>query len=209
MIPLSLLVLGSAQVQILLIGGGVFGLDCGRETFRTGAPKNQLRFFDRVTGIGRGACAVFVANGAIDIRGLAALPANHVVVIVLNAIFVKRGRTGRLNTPDNALLGKDAKGVVDRLSRDSSNFGAHVLGDFVSGAVRAVGDRAKHGQALRGDLDAVMAQYGDGVGEHGTSIPPNSGLSQVFGFIKSNTETGVRPSRGGWPDCLGVARVVC
>jgi hypothetical protein len=66
-------------------------------------------------------------------------------------------RPGRLDAPEQTIVGEDPEGVVDSLPRDGADLGPCLVGHLVSGAVRSSGDRPQNGQALRGDLDAVLA----------------------------------------------------
>ena len=52
----------------------------------------------------------------------------------------------------------DGEGVVHRLAGDRADLGPHDLVDVVGGAVRSVGHRPQHGQALGRDLQAVATQ---------------------------------------------------
>jgi hypothetical protein len=56
-------------------------------------------------------------------------------MVVTDPILVASRRPGRLNAPDEALLGQDPAGVVYRLSRNSTDLRTNVLGDVVRRAV--------------------------------------------------------------------------
>lgn len=97
-------------------------------------------------------------NGAVDVDRFPAGAADHVVVMIPDPIFVAGRRTGRLDAPDEALLNQEAERVVNRLARDGSDIGTHILGDGVCRAVGATRNRSQHGQALGCNLDAAFAE---------------------------------------------------
>src|SRR5690606_888251 len=140
------------------------------EAVGAGAPVDDFSFVDAVAGVGGGGQARGVAGGAIDVDGLAAGAADEVMVVVADAIFVKRGGTSGLDAADEALVGEKVEGVVDGLPGDDADFGADAFGDFVGGAVGPVRHGAKHGKTLGRDLDAVVAQEVGRVGNHGDRI---------------------------------------
>jgi hypothetical protein len=74
-----------------------------------------------------------------------------VVVIVARPIFVKGRGPGGLNAPDDAFVGQDPEGVVNRLFGNGPDLGAHFLGECVRRGVGAMRDRPKHSDALGGD----------------------------------------------------------
>jgi hypothetical protein len=70
----------------------------------TGAPVDDLRLIDLKTGVIGCAQAGCRTDGAIDILGFSAGAADQVVVVVADAILIKRGRTRGLNAADQTLF---------------------------------------------------------------------------------------------------------
>jgi hypothetical protein len=110
----------------------------------------------------------------IDIDSKTAMPTDYVVVVVIDPVLVPGGRTGRLDTADQALLGQGTQGVIHRLTRDGADLSSHKLLDLVCGAMRPVGHRTQYGQALSGHLDTVLAEEVRRIGQlapgHGQTI---------------------------------------
>ena len=82
-----------------------------------------------------------VADRAVDVDHPAAGAADEVVVVVADAVLVAGRRAGRLDAPEEAVVGEDGEGVVDRLARDGADLGPHGRVDVVGRAVRQVGHR--------------------------------------------------------------------
>ena len=100
------------------------------------------------------------------------------VVIVTHSILIKDRRPGGLDAPDEALLGQDPEGVVHRLSRDGTDLGANVLGDFFRRTMGPTRHRPKHGQALSRDLDTVFAKDFGWIVRHNLIDMSKDGLCQ-------------------------------
>ena len=79
------------------------------------------------------------------------------VVIVTHPILVPGRRTGRLDAPDETLVGQQSEGIVYRLAGYAADLRTHGLRDVVRGAVRSIGHGAQNGQTLRRDLDTVLS----------------------------------------------------
>jgi hypothetical protein len=80
------------------------------------------------------------------------------VVIVPYPVFVKRRRTGGLDTPQQPLFHECSKNIVNCLTRYDSDLRSHKLSDLVRSAVRAGLDSPEDGQSLSSDRDAMAAK---------------------------------------------------
>ena len=129
-----------------------------RDTVGAAAPVDDLGLVDLVARVVGGRQARGVADRAVDVDHPAAGSADEVVVVVADPVLVAGRRPGRLDAPEEALVGEDAEGVVHRLARDRTDLGPHDAVDVVGGAVRPVGHRPQDGQALGRDLQAVLAE---------------------------------------------------
>jgi hypothetical protein len=109
-------------------------------------------------------------------------PANEVVMIVIDPVFVPGRRTGRLDAPDEAIFGQDAQSVVHGLTRYCSDISAYHVFDLVRRAMRSGGHRPQDGQTLSRYLNTALAKE---VGrdrycpEHNLDSCSDSGLCQV------------------------------
>jgi hypothetical protein len=97
------------------------------------------------------------------------------MMVVPYPILISGRRPGRLDAPDEAVLGQDAEGVVHRLAGDGADLGPHVLVDVVGGAVRSTGHRSHDRQTLRRDLQPVLTEHGGivvdgGLSGHGANL---------------------------------------
>jgi hypothetical protein len=63
-----------------------------------------------------------------------------------------------LDAFDEAPIGQDPDGVVDRLTRDGTDLGPRDFGDVLHRAVRSIGHRLHDCQTLSRDLDTVSAK---------------------------------------------------
>jgi hypothetical protein len=82
-----------------------------------------------------------------------------VVVVVADTVLVARGRTGRLDSADQPFVYEERERVVNRLSRNRANIGAHFLSDLVGGRVGTNRDCPQYCQPLGRNLDALLAQH--------------------------------------------------
>jgi hypothetical protein len=106
------------------------------------------------------------ADGTIDVNQAAADPTNQVVMIIADAIF-KSGRQPRgLNAADEALGHQHAERIIDRLQRDSADFGPDELGNAVGSDMWLACHHAHDRQSLSRHLDAVFAKQGSGITDH-------------------------------------------
>src|SRR3954453_13676265 len=80
------------------------------------------------------------------------------MVVVANPVLVAGRRPGRLDAPEEALVGESREGVVHRLTRDGSDLGAYDRVDVVRCAVRSVGHRPQNSKTLGRHLQAVPAE---------------------------------------------------
>ena len=78
-------------------------------------------------------------------------------MVVTDSILVQGWRPGRLDAPDEALLGQDFEGVVYSLSRNGTDCGTNVTCDVFRRAVGPTRHSPQHGQTLGRDLDTVLA----------------------------------------------------
>src|ERR1035437_7937819 len=99
-----------------------------RLTLRTSTPVRDVGFVDLVAVVvGRGE-ARRSTDGAVDVDETSAYATYEVMVVVVDAIFVAGWWPDGLNSPDEALVGEDAEGVVDGLARDRADFNSDHLG---------------------------------------------------------------------------------
>ncbi len=69
-------------------------------------PIDHFSFIDDETRVVRGAQARAFANRAIDVDRFTAIAADQMVVVVAHAILVAGRGTGRLDAPDQSLIGQ-------------------------------------------------------------------------------------------------------
>ena len=147
---------------------------------RTAPPVGDFGFFDLVALVvgrretGRG------TDRAVDVDDATADPADQVVVVVADAIFVARRRAGRLDAADQAFGDEQGERVVDGLQRDRADLETGDLGHAIGGGVGLARHRPQDRQALRRDLDAVFTEECGRVGNHESHDRSNTGMIQVL-----------------------------
>jgi hypothetical protein len=99
------------------------------------------------------------ADGAIDVVHQITPSANEMVMIVSNPVLVAGNRSCRLYSTQEVLLDEDPKCVVHGLTGDRSQLVANGLGDVLSGDVWVASHGFHHGDALSGDLEALISQF--------------------------------------------------
>ena len=129
-----------------------------REAIRTTAPIGDLGFVDLVTTIVDGRETRRGADRAVDVHHAAADATNQMVMVVADSILEASRRPGGLDAPDESLGDQQAQGVVHRLERDRPDPGPDGLSHALGRDVRLAGDREQIGQALSGDLNAVLTK---------------------------------------------------
>ena len=92
------------------------------------------------------------------------------VVVVANASFEPRGRTGRLNAPEQPLGREDTERVIHRLDRDGADLGPDGVGDRIGSDVRLSGDGAQDGQPLGRHLNSALPEELSRIGCHGVIL---------------------------------------
>jgi hypothetical protein len=137
----------------------------------------------------RGGQAGRFADGAVDVDRFSTCAADQVVVIVTNAVFEAGRRPGGLNPPEQPLLGQHAEGIVNCLSRDGTDFGAHFLGNGVRRTVRATCYGPQHSQSLDCDLETVIAEQLGWVGGHAQI------LGRILDFVQKWTDASFSPKK--------------
>ena len=127
------------------------------------------------------------ADGAIDVIHQITPSANEMVMIVSNPVLVAGNRSCGLYPTQEVLLDEDPKCVVHGLTGDRSQLVANGLGDVLSGGVRVASQGFHHGDALSGDLEALISQFVsevDGVRVvHEQYDSTDSGLGQELGYV--------------------------
>lgn len=108
-----------------------------RLTLRTYAPIRDVGFVDLVAVVVRRGEARRGTDCAVDVDEMTADATDEVMVVVIDAILVASGRPYWLNSPDEALFGEDAEGVVDGLARDRADFISDHLGNVFGRDVRS------------------------------------------------------------------------
>jgi hypothetical protein len=144
------------------------------ETLGATAPVHYLGLVDLVTRVVVRGQTRRGADCAVDIDHPAASAAGQVVVVVTGPTLEARRRPGGLDAPNETLLGKDAEGVVHRLTGDDADLGPYGLGDVVRSAVRLTRYRRQNRQALGRDLNAVLAEEIGWIVTHNWRIRPIS-----------------------------------
>jgi hypothetical protein len=131
----------------------------------TAAPIDDLGLIDLVPSIIGDLQTRRRPQRAIDVDRLTARSTDQVVVVVPHTMLITSGRSGWLDTPQEALAHQNAESVVHPLTRDGTDLASHRLGHLVGGAVGLIGHGPQDGQTLGRDLDAVPAkQIGVAVG---------------------------------------------
>ncbi len=77
-------------------------------------------------------------------------------MVVVDPILVPGRRSGRLNAPDQPLVGQNPQGVVNGLTGDGAYLGACDLLDVIRRPVGSARHGPHDGQALRRDLDSGL-----------------------------------------------------
>ena len=149
------------------------------------APVDDLGLVDEETMVVVCGEARGRADGAIDVIHQITPSANEMVMIVSNPVLVAGNRSCGLYPTQEVLLDEDPKCVVHGLTGDRSQLVANGLGDVLSGGVRVASQGFHHGDALSGDLEALISQF---VGEvdgvrvvHEQDHSTDSGLGQELG----------------------------
>lgn len=99
------------------------------------------------------------ADGAIDVVHQITPSANEMVMIVSNPVLVAGNRSCGLYPTQEVLLDEDPKCVVHGLTGDRSQLVANGLGYVLSGDVWVASQGFHHGDALSGDLEALISQF--------------------------------------------------
>jgi hypothetical protein len=92
-------------------------------------------------------------------------------MIVANAIFETRRRSGRLDAPDQALGHQQAQRVVHRLQGDRTDLGPDNLGYGVGRDVRVCLLRSLDGQPLCGHVNPASTKQRRRFGHHTDDVP--------------------------------------
>jgi hypothetical protein len=124
----------------------------------TSAPVDDLGFIDLVAEVIGGRQARSVVDRTVDVDHPIAGSTDEVVVVVPDPVLVASGRPGRLDAPEEALLGKGREGVVYRLDRDGTDLTPDGLGHGVGCDMRFIRDGPKNGQPLGGDPKAALTK---------------------------------------------------
>ncbi len=124
-------------------------------TARASTPVDHVGLINLETLVVGGGEAGRRSDGAVDVDDVTAGPTNQVVVIVVDAVLVARGRSHRLDAAQESALHEDAEGVVDGLTRDGANLVARLVHDVVSAEVGVARDRVENGETLRGGHEVV------------------------------------------------------
>jgi hypothetical protein len=96
-----------------------------------------------------------------------------VMVVVAHAALVERRRPRGFDPTDEAVVGQDTEGVVDRLARDRPDLGTRVFRHPFRRAVGMARDGTQHGQSLGRHVQAVLAEQGGEVRRHGSNVRHN------------------------------------
>ncbi len=105
-------------------------------------------------------------DGAVNVYRPAAGATDEVVVVVIDPVLVTGRRARRLDTPDEAIAGQHAQGVVNRLTGDRSDVIADKLLDLVRRAVRPGCHRPQDGETLGRHLNTPLAEEVGGAGAY-------------------------------------------
>ena len=102
-----------------------------------------------------------LAGCTVDVNHMTALPTDEMVMVVIDAIFIQRGRTHGLNSTQHAFVDQGVQRVVHGLSRDGAECCNGEIADLICGGVGLAADRLQNCQSLRSDTEAVLAQLVD------------------------------------------------
>ena len=141
-----------------------------RETLGAFSPIHNLGLIDLVARVVRRGQAGRIPHRAVHIDHLPAITANEMMMIVVNPVFVSRGRPGGLDAPDETLVHQDAEGIVYRLARNHANLDSYDLGDFIRCPVWVNRHRTHNGQALGRSLDTVFTKKRGWIVDHGRKV---------------------------------------
>ena len=134
--------------------------DLAADALGAAAPVDDLGLVDLVARVVGGGEARRVADRAVDVDHPAAGAADQVVVVVADAVLVAGRRAGRLDAPEEALVGEDAEGVVHGLAGDGAELDAARPRRCRRRCRGAARHRPQHREALGGDLQPVLAEQG-------------------------------------------------
>ena len=84
------------------------------------APVDDFGFVDLIAGVLGGGEARGLADGTVDVDHAAAGAADEVVVVVADAVLIAGRRAGRLDAPQDALVGQRREGLVYGLPGDGA-----------------------------------------------------------------------------------------
>ena len=98
------------------------------------------------------------ANGAVDVERVATTTTDEVMMIIADPILIPRGRSARLNSTDEILVGQHAEAVVHGLARDGTDNGTDVVRELIGSGMGASRDGLHDGQALGGHVHPRLAQ---------------------------------------------------
>ncbi len=160
-----------------------------------GAPIDDLGLVEVELGVVGRREAGSLADGAIDVDESIAGAAHEMVMVVADPIFVSRRRPRRLDPPDDVVLGEEGQGVVDRLPGNCPDVLSDDLGDVVRRAVRMGRNGTQHGEPLRRDLEAPVAENFCEIDGHERQSRTDFGLCQVLGPV--HTWNGFAPAPRG------------
>jgi len=87
-------------------------------TGRTDTPVGDFRFVDIETLVVNCRKTGSSAYGTVNIKNIAATAADEVMVVIADAIFKQGRRADGLDATNDAGIGQNAQGVINRLTRD-------------------------------------------------------------------------------------------
>ena len=136
-----------------------------------------------------------LAGCTVDVNHMTALPTDEMVMVVIDAIFIQRGRTHGLNSTQHAFVDQGVQRVVHRLSRDGAECCNGEIADLICGGVGLAADRLQNCQSLRSDTETVLAQLVDRGDMHEIRTISDFGLIPNYCWW-SWGESNPRPSAG-------------
>ncbi len=101
------------------------------------------------------------------------------MMVVTRAGFVTRRGTRRLDAAQQAEVTDRVQGVVDGLARDRADLVAHRVYHLVSGDVWPRANDPQNGEALRRDVDALLAESLRSVHVHASIISESGAELQM------------------------------
>ena len=171
---------------------------------RTDAPINDLGLVDNESTTVRGFQARRRPHGTVGVDGDAAAATDEVMVVVVDSVLVPSRRTGRLNPPDEALLGQRPKSVVDSLVRHSADLRSHGLLNLIRGGVWTTGQHTEDSQALSRHLRTVLSEQLSWI--HRRPFIQNHTLSLILDTVKPSAKGVERAERGCLANVSGADR---